>query len=130
MNPSCPFSLSMSPSALKHSQGCNLAVLVIICIFYVQFKMITLFVCRLEQFNDVLFQENFSSCDVNTPWFSLEALNAIRSSRCISIDKVSRTLAHAQPSLFAHLNFETVIYRIRFSYPMEVLQDHSFYMEK
>ncbi|CAO2818501.1 unnamed protein product [Amaranthus hypochondriacus] len=41
----------------------------------------------LEQFNDVLFQENFSSCDVNTPWFSLEALNAIRSSRCISIDK-------------------------------------------
>lgn len=41
----------------------------------------------LEQFNDVLFQENFSSCYVNTPWFNLEALNAIRSSSCISIDK-------------------------------------------
>ncbi|KAL2935418.1 Histone deacetylase 5 [Bienertia sinuspersici] len=40
----------------------------------------------LEQFNDVLFQENTSSCDVNAPWFGSEALNAIKSIGSISID--------------------------------------------
>lgn len=41
----------------------------------------------LEQFNDVLFQENDSSCDVDAPWVSSEALNAIKSTGSISIVK-------------------------------------------
>ncbi|KMS97784.1 hypothetical protein BVRB_5g123480 [Beta vulgaris subsp. vulgaris] len=41
----------------------------------------------LEQFNDVLFQENTSSCDVNSPWFSSEILDAVKNTGSISIVK-------------------------------------------
>lgn len=52
-----------------------------ICIYFFSFKELDivgiLVCCRLEQFNDVLFQENGLSLDVDSALFDMATLNAI-----------------------------------------------------
>lgn len=48
-----------------------------------------LFLCiRLEQFNDVLHQENILNYDMSHPLFDLTALQTIQTEKCISVDIV------------------------------------------
>lgn len=42
----------------------------------------------LEQFNDILFQENRLSCDADSPLFDLGALEAIKSRRSMSLEAI------------------------------------------
>jgi len=42
----------------------------------------------LEQFNDILFQENLLSCDADSPLFELGALEAIKSRRSMSPEAI------------------------------------------
>ncbi|KAK6123209.1 hypothetical protein DH2020_043066 [Rehmannia glutinosa] len=49
---------------------------------------------RLEQFNDVLLQENVSSYDMSRPLFDLTALQIIQTQKCISVDFVQRGWYH------------------------------------
>lgn len=48
-----------------------------------------MFLCiRLEQFNDVLLQENISNHDTSHPLFDLTALQTIQTEKSLSVDLV------------------------------------------
>ncbi|KAK6123188.1 hypothetical protein DH2020_043090 [Rehmannia glutinosa] len=53
-----------------------------------------LYKITLEQFNDVLLQENVSSYDMSRPLFDLTALQTIQTQKCISVDFVQRGWYH------------------------------------
>ncbi|KAI3454721.1 hypothetical protein Pfo_011384 [Paulownia fortunei] len=53
-----------------------------------------LYKITLEQFNDVLLQENVSSYDMSHPLFDLTALQTIQTAKCISVEFVQRGWYH------------------------------------
>ncbi|KAK4477806.1 hypothetical protein RD792_017068 [Penstemon davidsonii] len=53
-----------------------------------------LYKITLEQFNDVLLQENVTRYDMSCPLFDLTALQTIQSKECISVDFVQRGWYH------------------------------------
>ncbi|KAK4477805.1 hypothetical protein RD792_017067 [Penstemon davidsonii] len=53
-----------------------------------------LYKITLEQFNDVLLQENVTSYDMSRPLFDLTALQTIQTKECISVDFVQRGWYH------------------------------------
>ncbi|KAG8379252.1 hypothetical protein BUALT_Bualt07G0069300 [Buddleja alternifolia] len=53
-----------------------------------------LYKITLEQFNDVLLQENVSSYNLNHPLFDLTALQTIQNEQCISVEFVQRGWYH------------------------------------
>ncbi|KAL0333850.1 UNVERIFIED_CONTAM: Histone deacetylase 5 [Sesamum angustifolium] len=53
-----------------------------------------LYKITLEQFNDVLLQENVSSYNLSHPLFDLTALQSIQTEKCISVEPVQRGWYH------------------------------------
>ncbi|KAL6559528.1 Histone deacetylase 5 [Orobanche gracilis] len=53
-----------------------------------------LYKITLEQFNDVLLQENVSSYDMSHPLFDLTALETIQTEKCISVESVQNGWYH------------------------------------
>ncbi|KAI5648310.1 hypothetical protein M9H77_34315 [Catharanthus roseus] len=53
-----------------------------------------LYKITLEQFNDVLLQENVYSSDMNSPLFDSSDLQSIQSKKCISVEAVKRGWYH------------------------------------
>ncbi|XP_021733970.1 histone deacetylase 5-like [Chenopodium quinoa] len=51
----------------------------------VEKSYICMYKLTLEQFNDVLFQENSLSCNVDAPWITSEALNTVKNTGSFSI---------------------------------------------
>ncbi|KAL3813035.1 hypothetical protein ACJIZ3_014303 [Penstemon smallii] len=57
-------------------------------------SFLCLYKITLEQFNDVLLQENVTSYDMSRPLFDLTALQTIQTKECISVDFVQRGWYH------------------------------------
>lgn len=57
--------------------------------YFLIFMYVCLFnYCRLEQFNDVLLQENLSSIDTDVALFDASDLQSIESKKCISLEAI------------------------------------------